>query len=633
MMKQITQRKAHGAHFTPYQLACFVAKRIVNSLAVDFFHSKEMVRVLDPSCGDGELLLAFAEVMPPEYLKKIIFLGVESDEQSLSVAKQRLKESLVERFELERADFLQLSQGKLAQPSVCENFLDSKILADPVDIIIANPPYVRTQILGAIKAQELARSFGRIDLYQAFLVAMTCQLSPHGLMGVITSNRFLFTKGGAAIRELLASNYDMLELYDLGDTKLFEAAVLPAIFLGRKTAYPLAFFADAEGRQGRRDWACPCPPSLRTSACEIGISERKLVSSPSQKTAHVTPLEKFNRGGGGKFVRVYEHASKEGTIPCNSQECDSVYSVLEVAKDGNYKVSGRCLKVSTGVISLPASSLEPWSMVTHEEQAWLNQIHAQTKFRLYELVKVRVGIKTTADEVFIRKNWDDLAEEMRPEEDVLRSLVSQEDAERWVLKKEPSQLRRILYTHKIENGRRVAINLNHYPRSAAYLESYRERLASRSYVLEAKRHWYEIWVPQNPSLWAQPKLILPDISPDPRFSYDDHGYLVDGNCYWMTLDEKQDRNLLFLIAGVANSKLMTCYHDLVFHNKLYAGRRRYLTQYVAKYPLPDPESFYSQQIIALVKDLIFSSAAESERKQRESDLEKLVYQAFQASPL
>ncbi|AYO57437.1 hypothetical protein CO230_04445 [Chryseobacterium sp. 6424] len=48
---------------------------------------------------------------------------------------------------------------------------------------------------------------------------------------------------------------------------------------------------------------------------------------------------------------------------------------------------------------------------------------------------------------------------------------------------------------------------------------------------------------------------------------------------------------------------MTKYHDLVFNNKLYSGRRRYFTQYVEKYTLPDFNSEVAKGIIAIVKEL------------------------------
>src|SRR5436305_500108 len=177
-MKQITEQKANGAHFTPYELACFVAKRIIRSIPTDFFATKETIRVLDPSCGDGELLLAFAEMLPSEYRRKIILMGVEFDKQSLGTAQHRLANCSIERLQLESADFLKIGKMKPAQPSLFDDFSVPPILKEPADIIIANPPYVRTQVLGSEKSQELAVLFGlsgRVDLYQAFLVAMTQQ--------------------------------------------------------------------------------------------------------------------------------------------------------------------------------------------------------------------------------------------------------------------------------------------------------------------------------------------------------------------------------------------------------------------------------------------------------------------------
>ena len=48
---------------------------------------------------------------------------------------------------------------------------------------------------------------------------------------------------------------------------------------------------------------------------------------------------------------------------------------------------------------------------------------------------------------------------------------------------------------------------------------------------------------------------------------------------------------------------MTKYHDLVFNNKLYSGRRRYFAQYVEKYPLPDLSSSAVKEIISIVMKL------------------------------
>lgn len=126
---------------------------------------------------------------------------------------------------------------------------------------------------------------------------------------------------------------------------------------------------------------------------------------------------------------------------------------------------------------------------------------------------------------------------------------------------------------------------------------------ARKYLIDGGRKWYELWVPQNPVLWKFPKLVFPDISLEPRFYLDNNGAIVNGNCYWIVAQNPQEEELLLLIQGVANSELMSKYHDLCFNNKLYSGRRRYLSQYIEKYPIPNPETQESRNIISLVKEL------------------------------
>lgn len=63
---------------------------------------------------------------------------------------------------------------------------------------------------------------------------MTSVLKSDGVIGLLASNRFLTIKSGASLREMFASHYEIEAIYDLGDTKLFTAAVLPVIIVARK---------------------------------------------------------------------------------------------------------------------------------------------------------------------------------------------------------------------------------------------------------------------------------------------------------------------------------------------------------------------------------------------------------------
>jgi len=178
------------------------------------------------------------------------------------------------------------------------------------------------------------------------------------------------------------------------------------------------------------------------------------------------------------------------------------------------------------------------------------------------------------------------------------------------------------------------IDLRRYPKAEAYLKSHKERLEKRRYLVEAGRQWYEMWAPQDPDIWRVPKVVFPDISPEPRFYIDLAGRLVDGDCYWLTLRPGVSLETLYLLLGVVNASLMSRFHDLAFNNKLYSARRRYMTQYVAKYPYPSLQSPASQKLIALVKQRVQSPSSSSSLNTDSFDtqVDLLVEEAFGLQP-
>ena len=225
--------KHAGAHYTPPELARFLARNICAHLQP----RRGPIRVLDPACGDGELLEALALELPEKALRACTLVGMENDPEALVEAKARLKRiSGCAGFDLIRADFLEWSA----------NFRQAGLFGagerlEEFDAVISNPPYVRTQVMGAVRAQELAGQFGltgRVDLYHAFALAMTDVLREGGVLGLLCSNRFLSIQSGTKLRNMLLTTYRLHDVFDLGDTKLFAAAVLPAIVIGVKGSNP-----------------------------------------------------------------------------------------------------------------------------------------------------------------------------------------------------------------------------------------------------------------------------------------------------------------------------------------------------------------------------------------------------------
>lgn len=561
-MSEVTIKNS-GATFTPKELADFLSEKITSEIKQ---HNETSFTILDPACGEGELLTSFIRNINSKFTPiKINVKGFDTNSIYLAETKSNLKEFDIT-TDIRNQDFL-TSEGVSNEPP---NLFTQSTNEEYADIIIANPPYVRTQILGADKAQEIAKRFnlkGRVDLYYPFLIAMTNVLKKGGLIGVITSNRYLFTKSGESIRKFLLENYEPIEVIDLGDTKIFNAAVLPAIFIGRKK------------------------------------TNKNQVSELC------------------KFAKIYEELNETEKT---AMPAKSIFEVINSNKSGKYVVNERTYNFSVGILKHSQNKTDIWQMTNPEENKWIEQINKNASFLIGDRFKVRVGVKSCADNVFLKQNWKD--ESVIPENSLFKKLISQENIQRWCSSSKNNL--KILYPHYALEGKRMVIDLNEFPNAKKYFEAHKKQLEGRKYLIDAGRKWYEMWVPQNPEFWTKPKLVFPDISNDARFFYDEDGSIVNGNCYWIVAQTEEEKELLLLIQGIANSEIIAQYHDLCFNNKLYSGRRRYFSQYIEKYPIPNPNKQSSKQIIEVVKELNKLSSQNQDTKTLENKLNDLVKESF-----
>lgn len=110
------------------------------------------------------------------------------------------------------------------------------------DVVVANPPYVRGELLGDQKP-ELKLSYpdvyaGTADLYVYFFARAYNLLRADGQLAFITSNKYLRAKYGKGLRKFLADNVCLRILIDFGDLPVFDAAAYPSIVIGSKHMRP-----------------------------------------------------------------------------------------------------------------------------------------------------------------------------------------------------------------------------------------------------------------------------------------------------------------------------------------------------------------------------------------------------------
>ena len=561
----VDRQKSDGATYTPIAFARFVAEQM---LRVADLPKSGKIRVLDPACGDGALLDALIKHLPAASRKRVEAVGYDTDPEAIQIASHRLRQDFPDLdVRLEQKDFLEhvlnLQGGG--------DLFSAGEVQEPFHLVIANPPYVRTQIMGAQQAQQLAQSFGltgRVDLYYPFLLGISQVLAENGVTGVITSNRFMTTKSGQAVRRAMLSRFRILHAWDLGDTKLFDAAVLPSVLLARGT--------------------------------------------PDSQHPHTDGIA---------YSSIYE--TKDAAIA----EATDALSALAADNDTVTAIpDGRRFRVRHGALDNGGDPEGIWRVATQATDQWLATVDANTWETFRRIGKIRVGVKSTADKVFIRNDWSNLPGG-RPE--LLRPLITRKCARRFKadVPAKAKHIKEILYPHEVTENGRAAVDLSFYPKAASYLEEHRDVLEARTYLIEAGRKWYELWVPQDPAAWPSPKLVFPDISDKPIFWIDTDGGIVNGECYWIQCENKDEQDLLWLALAVANSTFIEAFYDHRFNNKLYAGRRRYITQYVELFPLPNPACDEAMTIVALAKE-IHAKIPSTEADQLAADLDARIWRVF-----
>ncbi|WP_063036893.1 Eco57I restriction-modification methylase domain-containing protein [Nocardia grenadensis] len=688
------ERKRHGRHYTPATLAGFLAGRVAARI-----DSAGPVRVLDPACGSGELLFAIRDALADRLPgAPVELVGYDLDPAGLALARRRAAGSGVE-AEWRQSDFL----------ADCAGLPDESF-----DAVIANPPYVRTQQLGGAAAQALRGQFGlqgRIDLTHPFVAALPRLMMPGGVLGLLCANRFLTTKAGANLRALLLTDLTPVELYDLGDTKLFEAAVLPAVTIavrgaargecryvsvyeeeggiapapgsaGTETAEPesarvkdggldAAGSDDAAPEDARSDGAglgaagsagadleaadleaadleAAAPAGAVSEAAGVdGADPEGAGSGGAGEKGAVRAVLSPRRGGplegdppdpaprwrgaesaagGGADTRAGKRVRGPDSVSGAANEERELFAALDGAGDATVWRQGRRFAVTVGELATEsgaAAATMGWRMSRAGHDDWLRGVAARMWRTFGDLGRIRVGIKTNADKVFIAAHWGDPAAE--PE--LLRDLITHHDLRPWRIDR--TRRTRVLYPYDLTRTHRVPVDLTRYPRTAAYLEQHREALAARGYLTGAGREWFEHWVPQRPHLWRTPKVVFPDISDRPRFALDRSGAVVNGDCYWISLadlgGDAGAEDMACLMMGIANSSLGLRYYDAVCGNRLYSGRRRWITQYVSRLPLPHPGTPAALAIVHRVREL----AAEPESGPvGQAELNELVDRAF-----
>lgn len=219
------EAKKYGAFFTPHQITTFMAKSLLASLEQEG-HDLSKVTILDPAVGCGALLIATAQQLAAKTGK------------TFSEVSGQLSGTDIGAYSIHRAkllfELIALKEGSPSIPNVSLEVQDGLIVSGIYNGIIANPPYVRYQVMDDELRGRLSKGWdscskGNFNLYFPFIENAYKSLTDNGVAVFITPNGFIDSSSGEGLREWLMDTQFLNTILDFGGEKVFEVMTYTAI--------------------------------------------------------------------------------------------------------------------------------------------------------------------------------------------------------------------------------------------------------------------------------------------------------------------------------------------------------------------------------------------------------------------
>ena len=233
-----TQVKAKGATHTPLNISKYITRNALRWWQKQNPKKKFPEVIGDMSVGVGSFLLALHQ---EGIGRDSRIIGVDSNLHSV-LCCELLRISVGAKWEIYHLDSLLTFNGRRDLFS-----LESELGEIEFDLLIGNPPYVRSSNLPTSYVSELRDKFkyldkGNFDLSVAFLEQAKSLLTPNGVFSYITSSKFADSKYGEAICNSISQEKRVLAIENFGDVQVFSGFTTYVLILTVANAKPAKRF-------------------------------------------------------------------------------------------------------------------------------------------------------------------------------------------------------------------------------------------------------------------------------------------------------------------------------------------------------------------------------------------------------
>ena len=209
---ELTVQKLRGGYYTPTPIAEFLAQWAIRS---------PQDTVLEPSCGDGSLLIAAAQTLlkhgaTSENAAQLLY-GIELDPQEAAKTAIHLKALGISDVCVHIGDFFEECQGNLFDQTFF-NIVQQE--QRQFDVVIGNPPFIRYQNFPESSRQIAFRLMQRVGLHPnrltnawlPFLVVSSLLLKKQGRLAMVVPAELFQVNYAAEVRKFLSDFYNQLTM-------------------------------------------------------------------------------------------------------------------------------------------------------------------------------------------------------------------------------------------------------------------------------------------------------------------------------------------------------------------------------------------------------------------------------------
>jgi hypothetical protein len=284
------------------------------------------------------------------------------------------------------------------------------------------------------------------------------------------------------------------------------------------------------------------------------------------------------------------------------------------------------------VTRIPAVELteEPWQFADAETRALFDRVRAAVPNQLDALAEILVGVQTSADNVYIIHpvdetpttitcRWNEL--DWPIERGILRPCLhdaplasyTRPVANAWII---------FPYDLAANHSHRVRANLiqpaefaRRFPRCWAYLSARRVELDDRNITggAAASQQWYQYGRSQSLTKFDTPKIILPVLSTEPRYSYDDTNMMFTGGGngpYYMVRPRPGAHISNQYLLAVLNHPLSEAFirkNTSTFRGGYYSHGKQFIEVLPVPVP-PDAERVAIEELVTALIDALAAAA-------------------------